>query len=710
MMHITYTNRQGFFLWNELCCLSRALGFQANTLNNCIPEETQKSSNGIGYKEILKLIELKCFNEVVDRTFNMHTADYNVNVLKKSLKLLDHHLLSFSELNDVRIAFQVYEAADMRGMVLDQHTLMRTLKLCNRTVAPLKLMHRVKHLQESFDEPERIQFYEFLDLLILCDLIPDVNVGHKDSSLEKTKQELYELVDIKDVCTTLDEKIEGQLNSMFMRTERDYGKEHFGDKRIPRESAVETSERKKRVRHHGTRYKDLQSHINNSTRRVQRIKAGYVRERPESAPSFEPSERPHTVDQIVHNTFSRAGVCLRLRPFSAPELCVKEPVVHSVKEKSVSTTLNPCRDPRAILFETYLEHYKNRKDAVSRAESIATVDQSGDNSVSYPPWIATRNRKVQTPKLITDENVEERQDILDNLQYEIETLEERTIRQLYAGLNQIYPTYKERRFLKKSKVQPKQENKKVKKKSRKINLESLDRLSKPEPRAFLAVHDSNCDARLIGSGFKQLRGKHNRRVLSLDDHTSSENLDHAHKRHGSVSSADETSMKTFESSRHSWFMNLHKSTHLHDYDREKYKNMRFGTAAVLYEHFHCDNKEQILDNECNVRKVDDALDVAIDGQHNDAISNKSEPRPNSTNMLHRLLNVDHSVMSNYQSVDPRNAQREKALITRRLNSYDDDELKMNGILLSEIDKLTIKQDLEKVPVGKRSSLPALTTR
>ncbi len=37
---------------------------------------------------------------------------------------------SFSELNDVRVAFQVYEAGDMRGMKIDTHTQLRALKVC----------------------------------------------------------------------------------------------------------------------------------------------------------------------------------------------------------------------------------------------------------------------------------------------------------------------------------------------------------------------------------------------------------------------------------------------------------------------------------------------------------------------------------------------------------------------------------------------------
>ena len=36
---------------------------------------------------------------------------------------------SFQELKEVRVAFQLYEHEDMLGLVVDQHLLMRTLKV-----------------------------------------------------------------------------------------------------------------------------------------------------------------------------------------------------------------------------------------------------------------------------------------------------------------------------------------------------------------------------------------------------------------------------------------------------------------------------------------------------------------------------------------------------------------------------------------------------
>jgi len=38
--------------------------------------------------------------------------------------------------------------------------------MCGKTISPMKLMHRIKHSKDMYDEPGRIQLYEFLDLLL----------------------------------------------------------------------------------------------------------------------------------------------------------------------------------------------------------------------------------------------------------------------------------------------------------------------------------------------------------------------------------------------------------------------------------------------------------------------------------------------------------------------------------------------------------------
>ena len=51
------------------------------------------------------------------------------------------------------------------------------------------------------------------------------------------------------MCITKDEKVEQHLNQHFKNTELNYGQEKMASKRIPRESAVNTSRRQDQVSH-----------------------------------------------------------------------------------------------------------------------------------------------------------------------------------------------------------------------------------------------------------------------------------------------------------------------------------------------------------------------------------------------------------------------------------------------------------------------------
>ena len=39
-------------------------------------------------------------------------------------------------------------------------------QMCDRMISPLKMLQRVKHMKEDFEEEGRIQLHEFLDLIL----------------------------------------------------------------------------------------------------------------------------------------------------------------------------------------------------------------------------------------------------------------------------------------------------------------------------------------------------------------------------------------------------------------------------------------------------------------------------------------------------------------------------------------------------------------
>ncbi|XP_022083794.1 uncharacterized protein LOC110975537 isoform X2 [Acanthaster planci] len=692
MMHLQFPKRRDFYSWEELSCLSRALGFPSETITNCIPEEVTKTQDGISLKAILKLIELKYFNDALDRSINMHTADYNINTLLKSLKLLNHRLLSFSELNDVRVAFQVYEAGDMRGMVIDTHTQLRALKLCDRTIAPMKMTHRIKHMQENFDEPGRIQLYEFLDLIVLCELSKDVDVpDFKYGALDKTWRRLFQLDNFEEVCTTKDEKLEQRLNQQFRETELNYGKEQLASKRIPRESAVDTSRRIEQVRHHNRKYRELQGFMGQSTAQVQRTKAGHVRCRPVTAPEIDAFRLPP--DSPLHSL----------------------PRPHTVSDFFSSVESTMPEDPRIRLLQALHEKRTLKSVPPGSTSRNARTELANSSLSSEQPWKSMINTYVRpsTPRVVTEQDVVERQHVLDSLQYQIETLEERTLQKLEQQMKMHLPRYyrqkketmeDERRTP--TPIKPKKKGKKKKSKVAHVPPESIERLVHPVLRQYHDVHDKNCDARMqefdVPKSSRRPKTKGDERKsenfipkpqLFLDGRRLSVSSDKNFETASTMSSmADSSIARTTDLASHS--LPLHSAfSHKQRapspprvHDPEKFRESRVGAAAVLHDFFN-DVKADASSDTSSVKQAEHPRDAVL-GDNRQSQARNSSIQDSHARSPARLAKKTAS--------DPRLSRWEKARIMRKITLQEEEELKINGISLSEIDRLTFKGEDEQI--------------
>jgi len=61
---------------------------------------------------------------------------YGVYRISKLCLLIVIISFSFQELREVRVAFQLYEHEDMLGLVIDEHVLLRTLKVSKMETTP----------------------------------------------------------------------------------------------------------------------------------------------------------------------------------------------------------------------------------------------------------------------------------------------------------------------------------------------------------------------------------------------------------------------------------------------------------------------------------------------------------------------------------------------------------------------------------------------
>lgn len=219
-MQLKYPKKRDFWSWNELSCFARALGFSKDLFKRNVPKDFEcMSEDGLTSEEILDLIDAKALAGDLHRTFNMYDAAYNAKVIQKSMELLANRLLSFQDIKDARMAFQLYEHMDNAGLVINDRLMMRTLKLCGRTISQIKLMQHIKHMDRLVQD--RLMFYEFLEILLLCERIGEtktpVSVEHQ-KQIVKDDRNLFQLEDFRSLLLTQDEKVSEHLNEVYKKS------------------------------------------------------------------------------------------------------------------------------------------------------------------------------------------------------------------------------------------------------------------------------------------------------------------------------------------------------------------------------------------------------------------------------------------------------------------------------------------------------------
>ena len=131
-----------------------------------------------------------------------------------------------------------------------QYRFMRvSLQMCDRMISPLKMMQRVKHMKEEFEEESRIQLHEFLDLILWCDIFEQVALDAPDLDFSKNEEDLYNIVDFETLLQTVDEKLHSRLNDEYRVQELTFVKEKHVSKKMPKDvPPVDAEVRKRQVR------------------------------------------------------------------------------------------------------------------------------------------------------------------------------------------------------------------------------------------------------------------------------------------------------------------------------------------------------------------------------------------------------------------------------------------------------------------------------
>ncbi|XP_064603423.1 uncharacterized protein LOC135468891 [Liolophura sinensis] len=447
MFHLQYSQERDFLTWDELGCLSRSLGFQVDLFRCNVTDEINYDDRGLHIQEVYRVLEYKLLHKSLHLTFNIHTDTWNVAALKKAVSLVEHKAFTFEQLHCIRVAYQLYEHQDSKGMLLQQRVILRTLKMCGRTIAPLKLMHRLKHMKGYFVEGGRIQLDEFLDLILWCDIYE----GFQSDELIYSRgmdNDLFKLVAFDRMLTHHDQRLSERLNSEYMADEWDFGQESLGSKRMFKEPPVNDQIRVQQVQKQRAAFHPLRTEVDRSQHRVYRSRVGFVRPRPLTAPDL-----------------TRYG--------------------------QTTASSNKSADG-TVALSAYEIMQKLRRKPPSSADASKLR-----HTEPFQP-IATERKHI--PSVVTADDVTDAANKLHDVMFQMETLEVRYEYEMKRDLGFLLPHYTggPRRVHGPDSEIAKNNPNLIKKKSSKISLEGrIDQLVHPRSHASVS-HSRTCDARHRG--------------------------------------------------------------------------------------------------------------------------------------------------------------------------------------------------------------------
>ena len=229
-----YTTRKGLYTRDELCQLSLSLGFPGNMLLDGLQSQTPDTDGafdgaidgkGVREKTIATLSESGTISKKLDKVFNRYSTKYNVKTIKKAMHHIRHRSLTFTDLADARIAFELYSFEDARGIPTELTYVQQALKMLERTMSPSKLQMEIQKYNEVADVPSRLQMYEFFDIVALSIETKEVR-EQEDSEARSLKStaEIGEdthnlaLPDFERILMTTDQRVFAYLEAKYRQT------------------------------------------------------------------------------------------------------------------------------------------------------------------------------------------------------------------------------------------------------------------------------------------------------------------------------------------------------------------------------------------------------------------------------------------------------------------------------------------------------------
>ncbi len=218
---------KGFYTKNELGKLCSCLGYPNNLLLNCLHDATKvKFSLRREYLKFLagkpleesfinQLLESKYLKQCLEKRFNRQDAKHNIKVIKKAMWLLRHQKMSFNEISEGRVAFEVYCCEDGSGLLVAVENVLLALKMVEKVISSSKLECEIQKQQHIADVPSRIQLYEFFDLVLLTKNSVHVELEMKSNSDEEKVTSIASIPNLDQMWMTSDQKILTFLDEQY---------------------------------------------------------------------------------------------------------------------------------------------------------------------------------------------------------------------------------------------------------------------------------------------------------------------------------------------------------------------------------------------------------------------------------------------------------------------------------------------------------------
>ncbi|XP_074660695.1 uncharacterized protein LOC141913136 [Tubulanus polymorphus] len=331
------------------------------------------------------------------------------------------------------MAFDVYESPDGKGMPADEWTLLRCMKMSDRTISPLRLKHMIRSMQSQLNEKSRLQLYEYLDIILWSRTFTKMDQRTPNLVQGRNHREIFKLDDFHTILKPFEVRVTKDLDKVFI--EESYKKSMDMKRALEKKDKVkklETSPLKDNARwHHPIPVENpLKAEVRASTSRLQSAAAGYVR----GIDAYDEIDRVHSAPTERSNVAVTVTTSVTEAPDSPQQMAPSEIHIYTPEPSDDKST--------TIIAETVRPHtsYETMKRLVK--EQFTTTpnnpSQNCQEVLEDRPQVIQFSMPEIRPS-VTVSDVLQQKNRVDRLKFQFESADERYLQSMEADMELLRP-------------------------------------------------------------------------------------------------------------------------------------------------------------------------------------------------------------------------------------------------------------------------------